>query len=70
MWTSAAAPPAIARSRKPEDTKQMSSTGWCLRPKQYISCSTIYTAATIASEYEANTTETTTAPMMSAAAIA
>ena len=37
----------------------MSSTGWCLSPKQYISWSTIYMAATIASEYEANASETT-----------
>jgi hypothetical protein len=31
---SVAAPPAMARSRKPEATMQMSSTGWCLSQKQ------------------------------------
>ena len=35
-----AAPPAIARSRKPEATMQMSSTAWCLSQKQYASCTT------------------------------
>ena len=32
-----AAPPAIARSKKPDETMQMSTTAWCLSPKQYAS---------------------------------
>jgi hypothetical protein len=30
----AAAPPAIARNKKPDATMQMSTTGWCLSQKQ------------------------------------
>jgi hypothetical protein len=30
-----ATPPAIARMRKPDDRMQISSTAWCLSPKQY-----------------------------------
>ena len=44
-----AAPPAMARSRKPEATMQMSSTAWCLSQKQYASCTTTYTASTTTS---------------------
>ena len=68
--TSAAAPPATARSRKPDETNAMSSTGWCLSPKQYMSCSTMYTATTIARAGCANSTEMTSAATMSTTAIA
>ena len=68
--TSAAAPPATARSRKPEETKAMSRTGWCLSPKQYMSCRTMYTATTIASAGCVNTTEIASEATMSTAAIA
>src|SRR5918997_6162115 len=44
-----AAPPAIARSRNPDATMQMSNTAWCLSQKQYDSCTTTYTASTTTS---------------------
>src|SRR6202022_1887852 len=47
-WILAAAPPAMARIKNPDETMQMSITAWCLRPKQYPSCMARYTAITSA----------------------
>ena len=64
----AATPPAMARMRKPEDTMQMSSTAWCLSPKQYASWIPRYTAITTAS-WGVNHHEIARQPTPSAVAI-